>query len=101
MKLSAPNVAVSPAYAVTDVPVVVLFPVEVELNKVVLFVNQVVAGMLTASPLIAFTQVFCNVKLALLRVFVYVQTMFVSAPLMVKPSARFVSAAPVQVKVAV
>ena len=77
---------VSPANTFTEVPLVVLLPVETEFNITVLLVKPVVAGIETASPEFAPAQTLRSVSVAPRRVFVYVHT--VAAALLVIVSVR-------------
>ena len=88
---TSPIVPLSPANTVTEVPVVVLLPVEVDRPVVALLLKPLDVTV-AVSPLRAFAQVFTSVRLALLRVLVWVQVMAVSAALMV--SALPTSAVP-------
>lgn len=64
---------VSPAYTVVAVPVFVLFTLLVEISDVALLIKPALVTV-AVSPLIPSTQVFLNVKVALLRIFVKVHT---------------------------
>ena len=69
LNVSAGKVAVSPAYTVTVVPVVLVLAVL--LNAVVLFVKPVVAPILATLPAILLApHAFANLNVALLRVLV-------------------------------
>ena len=91
---------ISPANTVTAVPVVVLFPVEVDKPELALFVKLAVVTA-AVSPLRAFDHVFTSVNCADLRVFVCVHVIAVSAGLIVKLLPAKAVALPVHANVAV
>ena len=93
-------VPISPANTVTAVPVVVLLPVEVD-KPVVALLLKLALVTVAVSPFRAFDQIFLNVNVALLRVFVCVHVIAVSAALIVKLLPANAVALPVHAKVAV
>ena len=75
VKLSAPNVPVSPVKMLIVVPRSdSLAVLATEASAVVLLVKPVVAGSVTALPTTALTHVFCNCSVAVPRAFVMSQT---------------------------